>query len=453
MKIQHTSLYLCIALLISFFPVSVSAQQHTSGIDVEDPQSVKSQGVEFSIELDKPDWLYKLGDEPVFKFDIRVNNEPIEVGEVTYRIGPEKMHAIESGKVTLKNGRAEISAQTMDEPGFLRCEAAFDWEGQAYKAVATAAFSSDQIKPYTVDPIDFDSYWSDAVENSKSIPLNMVLTPMSNRSNDSVVVYQVKYEFYNDSVQQFYGVLSMPIADGKYPAIIRFPGAGWAPLAGDQNNAADGFITLDLYIHGHPVIYDRAYYVDLQHNALKAYQYRGVEDRDSFYYKNVLLGCVRAVDLIHALPKFDGHNIGAWGSSQGGALSIMTTALEKRIDYLVALCPAMADFPGYLHGRAGGWPHFFTQPELYEDKTAQVVETLSYFDVVNFAKRISVPGFYSWGFNDPTTPPTSIYAAYNSIQAPRELFVIPDGVHKIYPEQRVKTYAWLKNNLKRNEKR
>src|SRR5690606_27201055 len=226
MKVQHSYLYVSIALLISFLPFSVLAQQHTSGIDVEDPQSVAEPGVEFSIELDKPDWLYQLGDEPVFKFDIRMNNEPIEVGEVTYRIGPEKMHAIESGKVTLKNGQAEISAQTMREPGFLRCEATFEWEDKTYKAVATAAFSADQIKPYTVDPLDFDSYWSEAVENSKSIPLNMVLTPMSNRSNDSVVVYQVKYEFHNDSVQQFYGVLSMPRADGNYPAIIRFPGAG-----------------------------------------------------------------------------------------------------------------------------------------------------------------------------------------------------------------------------------
>lgn len=453
MKIRHTLLYLFISLHMTFFPVLVPAQQHTSGIDVEDPKAVASQGVEFSIELDKPDWVYKLEEQPVFKFQLRVNNEPLNGGEVSYRIGPEKMQVLERGKVNIANGEAKVTAQAMRAPGFLRCEAEYDWEGQTYKAVATAAFSPEQIKPHTVDPIDFDSYWFDAVEKSKSIPLNMVLTPMANRSNDSVVVYQVKYEFYNDFVQQFYAVLSMPRVDGKYPAIIRFPGAGWAPLAGDQNNAAEGFITLDLYIHGHPVIHDRDYYVDLQHNALKAYQYRGVEDRDSFYYKNVLLGCVRAVDLIHALPKFDGNNIGAWGSSQGGALSIMTTALEKRIDYLVALCPAMADFPGYLHGRAGGWPHFFTQPELYEDKTAQVVETLSYFDVVNFAKRLTVPGFYSWGFNDPTTPPTSIYAAYNSIQAPRELFVIPEGVHKIYPEQRIKTYTWLKSNLKRNEKR
>src|SRR5690606_13823413 len=133
---------------------------------------------------------------------------------------------------------------------------------------------------------------------------------------------------------------------------------------GDQNNAADGFITLDLYIHGHPVIHDRAYYVDLQHNALKAYQYRGVEDRDSFYYKNVLLGCVRAVDLIHALPKFDGHNIGEWGSSQGRGMSIMTTALEKRIKYLLALSLAIADIPAYLNGRAGGLPHLSSPKAL-----------------------------------------------------------------------------------------
>ncbi len=78
---------------------------------------------------------------------------------------------------------------------------------------------------------------------------------------------------------------------------------------------------------------------------------------------------------------------------------------------------------------------------MYEK--SEVIQTLAYFDVVNFARFITVPGFYSWGFNDETTPPTSFYSAYNVIKSPKQLHIIPDGSHKIYPEQVKMTYAWI----------
>ena len=437
---------LSVSMLFLISPVQ--AQYTTAGIDVQDPKLTEIKDVSFSISLDKKDWVYTLNEQPVFKLQLLVGNVPVKNADISYAIGPEKMQANQKGIIKLINGHAKILGEPMAEPGFLRCIVEVKIKDTTYSAVATAAFEPEKIIPTTTEPFDFDKYWSEAIENSKSIPLNTNLTPLPDKSNDSVAVYQVEYEFFNDGVQKFYGVLSLPKQEGRYPALVRFPGAGWLPLGGDQTNAAEGFVTLDLYIHGRPVTKDKSYYVDLQNNELKAYQYQGVSNRDSFYFKNAILGCVRSIDLIYSLPQFDGKHIGSWGSSQGGALSIITTSLEKRINYLVALCPAMSDFTGYLNNRAGGWPHLFTRPELYKDKQKEIVETLSYYDVVNFAKRLKVPGFFSWGYNDPTTPPTSIYAAYNVIQSPKKLYIIPEGVHKIYPRQRIDTYAWLKNNLK-----
>lgn len=71
------------------------------------------------------------------------------------------------------------------------------------------------------------------------------------------------------------------------------------------------------------------------------------------------------------------------------------------------------------------------------------MSTLPYYDVVNFARNITIPGFYSWGFNDETTPPTSFYSAYNVIKAPKNIFIIPEGKHQIYTEQVEKTYEWI----------
>ena len=37
------------------------------------------------------------------------------------------------------------------------------------------------------------------------------------------------------------------------------------------------------------------------------------------------------------------------------------------------------------------------------------VETSKYFDVVNFARLVTAPGYYSFGYNDPTCPPQALF--------------------------------------------
>lgn len=77
-------------------------------------------------------------------------------------------------------------------------------------------------------------------------------------------------------------------------------------------------------------------------------------------------------------------------------------------------------------------------------------ETIKYYDVVNFARHVKVPGLYSWGFNDETCSPTSMYASYNVISAPKELYLALETGHWIYPEQREKFNSWLLEQLKKN---
>ena len=449
MHFKYQLLSVAVFIGLVFSSLSIHAQHALAGIDIEEPKVVETDGVEFSVLPDKTDWVYKIGEKPTFTIKLFVDGQPVEEVDMSYIIGPEKMDPIRKGRVSLVNGYAQLEGVMMNEPGFLRCDVRVRAKGKIHKSVATVAFDPQTIQPTSVTPTDFKIFWSDAIKLSKSIPLNSKLTPIPEKSNAAVDVYQAEYEFFNNGSQKFYGVLSVPKKEGRYPAIIRFPGAGVLPLGGDPKTAEEGFITLDLYIHGRPVVHERSYYTDLQKNELKNYQYNGVSDRDSFYYKNVILGCVRSVDLIYSLPQFDGNNVGGWGSSQGGALSIITTSLESRINFTVALCPAMCDFTGYLNNRAGGWPHFFIKPELYEDNQEQVMKTLSYYDVVNFAKDIKVPIFLSWGFNDATTPPTTCFVAYNAIAAPKQLYIIPEGEHKIYPEQRKRTYVWLTQNLQK----
>jgi len=79
---------------------------------------------------------------------------------------------------------------------------------------------------------------------------------------------------------------------------------------------------------------------------------------------------------------------------------------------------------------------------------SQKLNTCRYYDVVNFTKQLKVPGFYSWGFNDDVCPPTSMYAAYNSISSPKELVIYKETGHATVPEQRENMTRWLLSKLK-----
>jgi cephalosporin-C deacetylase-like acetyl esterase len=159
------------------------------------------------------------------------------------------------------------------------------------------------------------------------------------------------------------------------------------------------------------------------------------------------LGCVRAIDLIYSLPEFDGSTLAVTGGSQGGALSIVTAGLDSRIKYLAALYPALCDVTGYLYGRAGGWPHMFNDANKVFNAKKDKIETSKYYDVVNFARMVKAPGYYSWGYNDVTCPPTSMYSAYNVIQAPKSLVVFEETGHWTYPEETEKLRNWLVEKL------
>jgi len=413
-------------LLLLSFPASVSAA---------DAFAVK-------VTPHHPDWTYRLGEEARFLVTIVEKVPAGKTYTVQYEVAPEKMPPLFQGKSTTKEATLRIDGGTMTRPGFLRCKVTVTCGDEMHSEIATAAFEPEAIEPTTSLPADFRQFWQELQCLHKEVPLDLAMTPIEAKSTEQTLYYHVSYQNFEPK-NRSYGILTLPRKKGRYPAVIRFPGAGIRPMGGNSHIADKEVITLDLYIHPYPANMEGSFYDQLALTTLPNYMFFGTHDKYAYYYRRVISGCLRGVDLICSLPQFDGEHLAAWGSSQGGALSIITTALDQRIKRLVALCPAMCDFTGYLHDRAGGWPHFFG-PEnrtLYEK--SEVIHTLAYYDVVNFARFIAVPGFYSWGFNDETTPPTSFYSAYHVIQAPKRLHVIPDGRHEIYPEQVEKTYAWI----------
>lgn len=408
-------------------------------------QSRPPHPIQVLVSPDKPDWHYAIGEEAKFTVRVLKHQVPINDVEVIYSVGLEKMPATNKGNLKLQNGTGEVKG-SLKQPGFLRCEAKVTVDGIAYRGLATAAFAPEAIEPTQTLPDDFWDFWDKAKVDAAKVPLDAKLTLLPARCTEKVNVYQVDLQNFETGAR-LYGILAKPKKEGKYPAVLSVPGAGIRPYSGIVDLAEEGIITLQIGIHGIPVIYETGLYDDLRTGALKNYQFSNMDDRDQYYYKRVYLGCVRAIDYLYSLPEFDGNTLAVWGGSQGGALSIVTAALDNRVKYLVSLYPALCDLTGYLHGRAGGWPHMFNEWNAPFMAKEEKIKVSAYYDVVNFARSIQVPGFYSWGYNDETCPPTSYYAAYNQINAPKELFLVQETGHWTFPEQQAKIKEWLLRHL------
>ncbi len=420
--------------LITLFSVSVIASAQ-----------IPEQMVKVIVSPDHDDWQYKTGEKAIFSVQVLYHNNPLKGVKSYYEIGPEKMDPAKKDSVLLTGKEIVLDGGTLSSPGFLRCIVTLDFEGRKYRGLATAGYNPAEIKPTVKKPADFIAFWESAKAELATVPLNTKMTLMPERCTENVNVYMVNLQNIGNS--RLYGIVSIPKKEGKYPAVLEVPGAGVRAYSPDINLAERGVITFVIGIHGIPVTMDPGVYFDLSAGALREYWTFNMDYKDRYYYKRVCLGCVRANDFLTSLSQYDGSNLAVTGGSQGGALTIITASLDNRVKYLAAAYPALCDVTGYLSGRAGGWPHFFDKNNLKFHNIKEKLETIPYYDVVNFAREIKIPGFYTWGFNDETCPPTSMYAAYNLISAPKVLNLALETGHWTYPEQNIKLNDWLIENL------
>ena len=404
---------------------------------------------------DHADWLYKTGEKAKVEVGLYRYGIPQDV-EVTYEIGPDMMPATSTGKVTLKGGRAVIDMGTLKAPGFLDLRLTATLNAHKYQHHVKVGFSPDQLKPYTKNPADFNDFWTKAIAQArkevKGEKLLVTKKKVEEYCTDETDMYLLKLK--TDQHHSIYAYLSLPKANSqkpnaKYPVVLCPPGAGVKTIKEPMRNlyyAKNGFIRLEMEIHGlNPEMTAEQFKeISSAFDHENGYLCNGLDDRDNYYMKHVYVACVRAIDYLCSLPEWDGQNVFVQGGSQGGALSLITAGLDPRVKASVANHPALSDMAGYLDNRAGGYPHFNRQHNML---TPAKVETLAYYDVVNFARRITCPVYMTWGYNDNVCPPTTSYIVWNLITSPKESLVTPVNEHWTSTDTNYRQMLWLKKHL------
>ena len=405
---------------------------------------IRGSNICVTVVPDHQDWNYKVGQTAVFKVSVTKSSTLLDNVTIDYEAGPEMYPDVKKQGIVLKDGTMTWKGK-MTKPGFYRLAVTAHVGGKDYRGSCTAAFSPEQLQPTTVEPADFDQFWSKTLAEARWTALNPQRQLLPDRSTEEVNVYQVSFQNIRWG-SRTYGILSVPTKPGKYPALLRVPGAGVRPYSGDTYTAPGQVIVLEIGIHGVDVTQQQSFYDNLMNGALNCYWDFGMDDRDRSYYKRVIVGCVRSVDYIASLPEWDGKTIGVTGASQGGFLSYATAALDKRITFVAAVHPALCDHTASLKGVACGWPHYF-----YWNKgkgMEKQIEVSRYYDGVNFVRRITCPTWVSFGYNDDVVPPTTSYATYNTLKCEKTLSIYQQTAHFWYQEQWDEWQSWMTERLK-----
>jgi cephalosporin-C deacetylase-like acetyl esterase len=400
---------------------------------------------------DHADWLYKTGEKATVEVQFYKYGIPQDGLTVSYELGGDMMPSDAQGTVTLKNGKALIPVGTMREPGFRDCRLTAKLDGKTYSHHVKVGFSPEKLQPYTKLPSDFNEFWDKTKAEAAQFPLTYTKEHVEKYSTDKIDCYLIRLQL-NRQNQCIYGYLFYPKAEGKYPVVLCPPGAGIKTIKGPMRHkyyAEEGCVRFEIEIHGlHPELDDETFSEISRAFSSRenGYLVNGLDSRENYYMKRVYLACVRSIDLLTSLPEWDGKNVIVQGGSQGGALALVTAGLDKRVTACVANHPALSDMAGYKAGRAGGYPHLFSK--TVDMDTPQKIQTLAYYDVVNFAKQITVPVYMTWGYNDNTCPPTTSYIVYNVLNCPKEALITPINEHWTSEDTEYGHLVWIKKHLK-----
>ena len=398
------------------------------------------------------DWLYRTGEKATVEVQLYRYGVPQDGAVVCYELADDLMQADAKGTVVLKNGRATVSVGTMQKPGFRDCRLSVTLGGKTYKHHVKVGFSPERIEPYTAMPADFQAFWQRNLEELAAFPLQYSKELHKEYCTDKMDCYLVKMPL-NKRGQAVYAYLFYPknAQPGKHPVVLCPPGAGIKTIKEPLRHryyAEEGCIRLEIEIHGlNPTMTDEQFReISRAFDKETHYLNINLDNRDTYYMKRVYLACVRSIDLLTSLPEWDGKNVFVQGGSQGGALALVTAGLDKRVTACAVNHPALSDMAGFKAGRADGYPHYSRTPGM---DTSEKLQTMAYYDVVNFARLVTVPVRMTWGFNDDTCAPTTSYAVYNILTCPKEALITPVNEHWTSEETERGHWDWFRGIMEK----
>lgn len=284
-----------------------------------------------------------------------------------------------------------------------------------------------------VDPDDFDSFWADTLAHSRSFDLGVTVERVDTGLT-TLDVFDVSFAGYDG--QPIKAWLRMPAGTATpLPAVVQYVGYGGGRGEPTENLlwASAGYAHFHMDTRGQGSSWSTGGTADPEGSGpqIPGFMTRGIENRDSYYYRRLITDAVRAVEAARTLQLVDSSRVAVLGGSQGGGLALAVAGLVPDISAVIAFVPFMCDYPRATRITDNDpYREIARYLAVHRDRVAQVHDTLAYFDNVNFAKRAQASAWFTAALMDPTCPPSTIFGAYHNYAGEKQMTVWPYNGHE-----------------------
>lgn len=310
-----------------------------------------------------------------------------------------------------------------------------NWDGEHKVSSFNIAVDPMKIEsPYDGQP-DFDEFWENTKKELRALYAEneVSLTVYKETANATIYLFEARsLKNMGDTLGVVRGYYSEPKAEGKYPLHVQFPpydtpGSGFScPLSGSANQCE---------MHVSP----RGQYINMRSpykNEYGTWITYGIQSKETYYYRGAYMDCVRAVDFAFGRAKVDTTQVFAYGSSQGGALTIATAALSGHTFAAISVCvPFLGDWPDFFKLSNGFPGDIKTAAKKAGISEEEALVVLSYIDTKNLARKVTCPILEIICLQDDVVPPHTNASIYNN------LVNCPDKGERLYISP-LENHAW-----------
>lgn len=300
----------------------------------------------------------------------------------------------------------------------------------------------------TPRPADFDAFWQKAKAELQAIDPDFKMVPA-----DFHPPFAEAFDLYFTGTRgaRIHGRMLRPKnLQHQTPLEIRFHGLGghageWPTYLG---MAASGFTVLGMDCRGQRGMSEDTG-TRLGSTQGNSFFTRGLlQGPEHLYYRDVYLDCCRLAELAMALPWVDASKTAVTGGSQGGGLALVCAGLVPGLNRIVPVYPFLCDYRRVWEmDLALNAYHdirdFLRAYDPTHRREEEFFTTLGYIDAQFFAESITAQVQMHTGLLDNICPPSTQFAAYNKISAPKEVILYPDFGHETLPTYSETAYKFL----------
>ena len=288
-------------------------------------------------------------------------------------------------------------------------------------------------------PADFDVYWDDSLRELDTLDPQVTLTPSETLPLRNAEAFDLSFTGVGGT-RVYAKYLRPRNPKGPLPALLNFHGyAGNSGTWYDKlGYVGEGFAIAALDVRGQGGRSEDN--LQVKGTTLRGHIIRGLDDPDpkKLLFRQIFLDTALLARIVMGFEEVDATRVGAFGGSQGGALTVACAALEPRVAMCSPVFPFLADYrrvwemdlakDAYEELR-----YYFRAFDPLHEREEEIFTRLGYIDIQFLARRIKAQTRFTVGLMDTICPPSTQFAVFNKITAPKELVIYPDFGHEGLP--------------------